>query len=425
MNRMASPCQVGPSTEALRGRRTILSKSGRPHECRTPSLPANPNKPGRPRRGKGVQWLRACLCAISKQNGGSRPWVEVDLNRCFNAKGYSLRWGRVLFSRLQADAFWRNLCKVRFVQKRLEHNGCFVILVAFRPYLKWDEEPLFYERDRKTPRHVRAALRSEDLELVNNFAFGRGESRHCVVHHTIQFPSQGTAVLGTSLERPGTLVEPLCGRENETATASLRSDNPTPQPTSDASLRMSLNNRSACSAQQTFPQKQHQGRRTESHRNDPQSLASKEGIAKTVPEHVPASVQRFILWLVFQLKELMVWTRRDYFNPASATVPFKFSTVFAFVRRHAIAAHTGAAIQSAWDRAVHQTHADVVDGLCRHPIALCVAHATRILLRDPRSRSQRMSAFYTWRKNNLPSYSEVESLRKGQQKLLYEKTPTP
>ncbi len=377
---MVSPLPIGHTSVPSEGIRTIPCKGCRPHVCRTPAKPSNPNKPGRPRRGKGIEWLRACLTAIAKRNGGSRPWVEVDLNRCFNAKGYALSWGRQLFRRLQRDAFWRKLCKVRYVQKRLEQNGCFVILVAFRAYLQWDQEPLFYSRDRKTSRHVRAALRGSDIEL-----------RDCPqpsisTRQTAEEINNGTAVENQSSGyAEGKDENSLPPGQNKP------SSEPTSHQTSDPVLRPSLNSRSACATQHCHSPEQSQRRSTGSFGTDPKGQASKEGNA------IPVPLRRFILWLVFSLRDLMDWTRRDIFDEKSATVSFDFATVFSFVRGHVVDGHAANAIRSAWSKAVHLTHADVVDGLCRKPIALCVAHAARLLRRDDRTRQERIQQFYEQR----------------------------
>jgi hypothetical protein len=346
-----------------------------------------------------VQWLRAYLTAIAKRNGGSKPWVEVDLNRCFNAKGYALSTGRELFRRLQRDAFWRNLCKVRYVQKRLETNGCFVILVAFRPYLRWDEEPLFYAADRKTSRHVRRALRGEDLELenvnnsVDNRGTARGESRHCPVQQYNNFPNSSTAVpnnIRTAVETP---IEALRARKEAPPHPNLPDSTTSVPSTNGSTLRLSLNSRSACAAQQPPEVKPNQGRSTGSRGTDSKGFASSGTTANSVPAktatlvRVSPSLQRFILWLVFELRLLMQWTQR---------VPFNFGTVYSFVRSQVIDGHASLAVRKVWTDAVEQTHGDIVEGrVCRKPIALCVARAARLLRqRDRRTREQRMKEFY-------------------------------
>ncbi len=85
-----------------------------------------------------------------------------------------------------------------------------------------------------------------------------------------------------------------------------------------------------------------------------------------------------------------------------------FATVYAFTRRHVLAGHTAFAIKGAWSRAVRLTDGDVSDGLCRQPIALCVAHATRILFRrDPRTDAQRIAAFYEDRKREARRHAAI------------------
>ncbi len=413
---MAGP-SIGTIGSTLSTLREIPCRGGcRPHRCKTKSLPANPDKPGRPKPGKGVQWLRRTLCGIAKhpKGGGRKPWVEVDLNRCFNAKGYSLSWGRELFRRLQRDAFWNNLCKVRYVQKRLETNGCFVILIAFRSYLKWDEEPLFYERDRKTTRHLRTALRAEDLELVNNppeivnnSNAVQEERRHCPVPLYNEFPTYGTA----DEINNGRAVENTSSRFAEETGRDLVSDEPSsiekPLPQPNGISKVNGNCRSACAPQQRSGVIQCNGRRT-GNVSAPQRLACRENFCAT---RVGPALRGFILWLVLDLKADMVWTWRGT-DARSATVPFVFANVFAFVRRAAVAGYEAKVIRNAWDDAVHATHADVVDGLCRHPIALCSANAERILSRsDPRTREQRLAEFYSTRKKLFTVQSVTKTVK--------------
>ncbi len=71
-------------TGVARTRFIACKGGGRPHRCRTKSLPSDPSKPDRPRPGKGVQWLRRMLTFLAKQSGGRCPWAEVDLNKLFN-----------------------------------------------------------------------------------------------------------------------------------------------------------------------------------------------------------------------------------------------------------------------------------------------------------------------------------------------------
>lgn len=406
---MVSPATIGT--------RYIPCKSGAPHRCRAAARPANRSKrEGLIKPGKGVQWLRAYLTSIAKRSGGARPWVEIDLNRCFNATGYSLSWGRELFSRLQRDPFWRNLCKVRYVQKRLETNGCFVILLAFRPYLKWDEEPLFYAADRKTSRHVRAALRAEDLELVKiedgivkrkvelgnnsdeNAVNNSRESGHCPAHLITYSPSQETAE-SIQQDEPSRTQSSGFAEGKDTERRSPEQNHKTtikePTQTNTTLLRLSLNSRSACSSQTTFLSKPSQRRRTGIPQNDPQVLASKEG--KAIP--MPAQLRKLIIWLVFSLAELMAWSKR---------VPFSFPMLFAFVRNHVTEGHLSDSIQKAWRQAVSETEADVITGLCsKHSTAFCVMHAARILSRDRRTRKQRLADFYEQRRQ-AKKLAEVE-----------------
>lgn len=374
--------------------RYIPTKGGRPHRCRSRPLPSNPGKPGRPARGKAVEFLRRYLTGIAMRSGGARPWTEIDLNRCFNSQGYSLSWGREIFRRLQLDHHFKNLCKVRFLQKRLKRNGCFIIMLAFRPYLRWDEEPLFYGADRKTSRHVRTALRAEDLELG-----------HCPESNT---STKRTAEEnnGTSSRRQSTGYAVVIGRDFD---ADLPAVAKKPEEGHSAPMRHSLNSGPPAEVIEAINS----------------GAASPALNAKLIRENPCQSVsnpvrpispglRKFIVWLSFSLSELMTWTSK---------VPFSFPTVFNFVRRHALDGHEATAIQTAWKKAVEMTHSDAADSVglpknqsfCRKPIALCVAHATRILFRrDPRTAEKRRVDLFAARAKLKPILKPLEESRNSE-----------
>jgi hypothetical protein len=393
-----------PDTAPTTATRYIACKSGRPHRCRSTALPSNPKKPGRPARGKAVEFLRRYLTGIAKRSGGARPWTEIDLNRCFNSQGYSLSWGRETFRRLQRDPFWRNLCKVRFIQKRLTRNGCFVILLAFRPYLRWDEEPLFYAGDRKTTRHVRAALRGEDLE-----------HRDCPVSNT---STKRTAVEFNNpsdrIQQSGSAV--VLKRNSD---AELTPAGKTPSNGQNSLLRLSLNNQEPPPEVQKAINAGLPSPALTSGAVNGTSFNPQPTTHNIQQKPISPALRKFVVWLSFSLAEL-TWTHR---------VPFSFATVYAFAKRHAIDGHTAIAIQSAWKRAVEMTHADAVDSdglpkgqsFCRKPIALCVAHATRILFRcDNRTADQRRADFFAERAKVKPMSKPLEPNEKGEKEVANE-----
>lgn len=330
--------------------RRVPTKEGRDHTLRTAPAASDPDRRRkRVRHGKSVEWLRAYLVSILNRTYKG-IWTEIDLNKVFNARGYSLSWGRELWRRLKLDPHFNRLVKVRYVQKRLHRNGCFVIIIALRRKLRWDQEPLFEHRDGSS-RHVRPELRSSDME------------RDCPVSpfsHINGFSSQGTAAKNNdaSVENESSAGASVPA----TATPTTKAGQPgekTKTPTCTfniaSSNNVSRNNNSW-----------EEGR-----------LLTLEGRKR---------ISGKARWLLLQCRG------RHWDN---CKVEWRGDHAWIFCLTALRDGHDALMILRAWDYAIHTAHADAVDGLARVPSALALSHARRWLGEHTRgTQTERVQAFY-------------------------------
>jgi hypothetical protein len=355
----------------------VPTKGGRPHRLRARANPSDRGKQGRPKHGQALPGLRRYLVGLAKRSGGRRPWQEVDLNRVFNRFGYSLGWGRELFRRLTLDPFFRNLCKVRFVQKRLvpedgHGNGCFVILLAFRPFLAWDGEPLFYFKDRETTRHLRPALRSEDLELFDQAA-PWSKTKDCPVSrvaHYNDFSTYRTAEENNRL------------------------------PAADSQCRFAEQTEKGCcfkenSLSETLPT-------LRISRNKPEPSPSKPTM-QPATEKTNRLLRRKAVAVALAIKSDH-WQGTETDQRNTRTVKFNFPHAYTFALEGLRQGHLDKTLALVWQQAVRQTHADLVDTTGKHrgpvkcPQALCLFHARRLLdSADTLSTFDRVTRFYRMR----------------------------
>lgn len=316
-------------------RRTCPTVGGRRHTLRTESLPSDRRKrKRRVRRGKSVEWLRAYLVAIlNKSYKGI--WTEIDLVKVFNARGYSLSWGRELWRRLKRDPHFNRLVKYRYVQKRLPRNGCFVILVALRRKLRWDEEPLFEHRDGSV-RHLRAELRAPDLDRRDCLVQC---GSHIKVFSTLQSADQNNVArdenqsTGPSPDNPSAKINASDGRQADFHEHSRIAS----ELTTSAPMILSLNN---WQENQLMTVK---GRKR---------LGSKAR------------------WLLLRCRE-------RYWD--NCKVQWNGGHCWIFCITALRNGHDAMLILRAWDYGIHTAHAEQVDGFARIPSALCLAHARRWL----------------------------------------------
>lgn len=329
------------SFQAIAKTRRIATRDGKPHRCRPKALPGDWRHPRRPDHGRAVNWLRAFVFYLVKRQSGRSPWVELDLTRACNSKGLSLSAVRWLWRRLKADPLFCRYIKVRYVQKVGPDNGWFVIIAAWRPNLQWDQEPLFYGRDRETTRHVRAELRDEDIESAGR---AQKKTRDCPKsigpHYTVSLPK----------EQP--CQNTPAGTENRPSLRSAGSSGETP-------LSKGFEDRIFFAI----------------HRpdwNEPNRLG------RTLCRKCAIVVRH--LQSDFFTNGRFAWPEAHAWNFVSWALVNGFDVL---------------RISQAWRGAVEQTVADMADGMPRVPAAWLMFHAKRIANEiDPRPRADRIRSFY-------------------------------
>lgn len=141
----------------------VRTRAGGWHENRGGYVRANPKSSALPAFGRGYALFRQAIMGRAKR-ARRQVWLEVNLHHWARYYGRCLSTVRVWWDRLQKDPIFNQNMTVRLHQVRLERNGCPVIVCAHDANLRYDGEPLFYERDRRTSRHVRAGWRADDLE---------------------------------------------------------------------------------------------------------------------------------------------------------------------------------------------------------------------------------------------------------------------
>lgn len=349
-----------------RGGGEVPTIDGRPHRLRPSPKPANRQNPRRPEHGDVINWLQAFVFRLTKAQSGHSVWVEMNLTGAFNAKGISLSWGRELWHRLRRRPLFNKYVKVRYVQKRLTKNGCFVIIAAWRPHLRFDQEPLFYGRDRETPRHVRANLRAEDLEF-----------------------KEGLSISHTYITPKGQPSTDNCG---QTAPASIeRSFGPNKQPQSPLTNSKSLEpspktyfvktpyQESKC---HSMPSDWRKARRQPSGLQSVSNAGNSDGRVK-----ISNGMRRKIAVMIRFLES-------DYWP--NERVPFSRPHAFNFIKWALLNGFVDLTIRRAWRSAMEKSIRDTADGLPRSPVAWCQAEAKRILREmDPQTKDERISQFYT------------------------------
>lgn len=345
----------------------LRTVDGRPHRMRARSKPANGRHPKRPAAGKGVEWLRYYLMKIARGPKSARSkWVEIDLNRCFNARGFSLSWGRELFRRVQRDIFFRSVVKVRFAQKRLLRdrrlkrggNGAFVILIALRKGLLWDKEPLFdcrgaHEAD-QGGRHIRRKLRGGDIPpTVENSAAPAGvfglPQKDCPAPSTISLPI-GSAVAKHGAPRQFSIEPAKAGsveRGDDTQVA-------LPQPI--ALLIPSLNKPASGLPQAST--------------NATNALIPQEKNDDGLTFDGARRLMRKAVSLALEFKN------RHW--PGCA-IAFRWDHAYSFAYDGLLDGQVDRLLLSAWDYGVRTGHADAKDGRAREREPLALAHAKRWL----------------------------------------------
>lgn len=350
--------------------RYIQTRDGLPHRCRAAPLPGNRGHVRRPDHGKSICWLRALVFYLAKRQQDRSPWVELDLTRAFNSKGFSLSAGRWLWRWLKVDPLFRRYIKVRYVQQVGLRNGWFVIIVAWRPKLAWDQEPLFYGRDRETPRHVRAELRDEDIEASDPVK-RHGDCPITRNSHTRFFLPKGQPKNNTPTGTDNQPTLRVAGSSGELPNSKAL----------ECRLSVAL------------------------HRTDSEA-----------PKRLGKTLCRKCAIVVRQLESDFFTNGRFAWPEAHAWNFSAWALVNGF---------DDLRIRQAWRMAVEQTVADVADGVARIPPALLVTHGRRILGElDPRHREQRIREFYARPKTNRPIQPTDDSPLAAA-KAAVEVAPTP
>lgn len=335
------PCPPGeglPEDDQTTPRtRYIPTRDGLPHRCRAKPLPGNRRHPRRPVQGRTIDWLRAFVFYLAKRQPDKSPWVELDLIRACNSKGVSRAACRWLWHWVKVDPLFRRYIKVRYVQKVGPENGWFVILAAWRPKLQWDQEPLFYGRDRETSRHVRAELRGADIEKKN---------RDCPI---------------PSLSLPE-------GQPQDNTPQAASENRP--------SLRSAGSNGEVPNSKALESRISHAIRRTD----------------HGEPERLGKTLCRKCAVVVSQLAS-------DFFTWDPPKFQFPEAHAWNFVSWALVNGFEDWRIARTWRKAVEATVADISDGIARIPPALLVSHARRLLEEsDSRGREERIRAFYAGRR---------------------------
>jgi hypothetical protein len=295
---------------------------------------------GKRKKGDAVSFLRMVICAHLKRSGGG--WVELDLVKVANARGYHIRTLRGAFKKLMDDPSFAKIVEERRHQKRLKKNGTFVIIVASQQWLLHDGEPLLRHSD-ETTRHVRRRLREKDIPEPTRR--GSALSRSTILHFS-SFGQQDE-------------INKLASAQNQSSVAA-----------GDTSLNLSTHsnargNEKTNKPEKTFNQASHEQLKTS--RNN-KKIEWKEG--QLLSDSGRKSLNK-------KVKRTLIQCRGLHWENCKVKFEGKLAWVFIFQAMRNC--QPAALIEKAWLYGIKTAHADSVDGLARVPAALALSHSRRYL----------------------------------------------
>jgi len=335
------------------GETILRTRDGGRHIVRGPAVKADRHHPGRVPHGKGYERFRRDIMGMAK-NARRQVWITVNLHERARKYKRCLSTMRAYWRRLADDPVFFNNMGVRVKQVRLDRNGCPEILCAHNRNRLYDLEPLLYERDLVTKRHVRSSWRSPDIEE---------QARDSLISDRQQY--RGFSSFGTAVQNNVTRDE-------------NQSTGPPPDTPSEKSIDLD-------------------GRQTEFNDRSSQTfdLSDSKPLKSTLPgwqDWRPLSI-RGKKRLSGKARWLLLQCRGRYWD--NCKVQWNGGHAWIFCMTALRDGHEALTILRAWDYGVHTAHADETDGLARVPSALCLAHARRWLAeRTKGTQSERVSDVY-------------------------------
>lgn len=316
----------------------VATRSGSWHHVRgkpVKSARGNPEIPRRTRYGMVYAHFRKDLMGRARDSR-RQVWIEVNLHYWARRYGRCLSYMRLIWKKMQQDPIFNQNMVVRVHQVRLLKNGCPVIICAHQRNLAYDREPLLYERDRVSTRHVRTSWRSADISEPTGESLVSGSS------HTNGFPSKEAA-----------------GTKNNGEAEKTDAGPPRPPP--------------MCKNSHSLPL------RSESNQSEREAcIKSSVGNAKVSREHWICQqamseegkkrLRKKAIWLAFECRG-MHWD--------NCKVKFLMGHAIVFCMSMLQEGLSDRLILKAWGYAIHLAHQDSVDGMARVPCALALAHAKR------------------------------------------------